>query len=102
MIVAFVQFPKGEATAEEMRERYRSTAPKYQKVPGLIRKYYLLSEEAQSGGGVYLFDSQEAAEKLYTAEWRQYVKELYGAEPEIRYFECPVVVDNPTETIVHA
>jgi hypothetical protein len=100
MIVAFVQFPKGEATADEMRERYQSTAPKYQKIVGLIRKYYLLSENGQMGGGVYLFESKEAAEKLYTAEWRQYVKELYGAEPAIQYFECPVVVDNPTEKIL--
>lgn len=87
---------------DQMRERYRSTAPKYQQVVGLIRKYYLLSEDGQKGGGVYLFESKEAAEKLYTAEWRRYVKELYGAEPVIQYFECPVVVDNNTAQILGA
>ena len=102
MIVAFVQFPTGKATAEEMRERYRSTAPKYRAVAGLVRKYYVLSENGQTGGGVYLFESKEAAEKLYTQEWRQYVEELYGAEPVVQYFECPVVVDNTIGKILTA
>lgn len=102
MIVALVQFPTGAASAEQMRERYRSTAPKYQKVAGLIRKYYVFSEDEKKGGGIYLFESKEAAEKLYTAEWREYVKELYGAEPVIQYLECPVVVDNETAQILSA
>ncbi|MBI4523270.1 MAG: YdhR family protein [Deltaproteobacteria bacterium] len=100
MVVAVVRFPTGGAAPEEMRRRYRSTAPKYQKVAGLIRKYYLLSEHGTHGGGAYLFESKDAAEKLYTAEWRKYIKDFYGAEPEIQYFECPVVVDNVTGKIL--
>ena|ERR1700731_5413153 len=36
----------------------------------------------------------EAAERVYTAEWRQMIAERYGAAPEIRFFVTPVVVDN--------
>lgn len=100
MVVAFVQFPTSGASPDEMKERYRSTAPKYQKVAGLIRKYYLLSEDGKHGGGVYLFESREAAEKLFTADWRGFVKQLYGADPAIRYFSSPVVVDNLTGEIL--
>lgn len=77
-----------------------STAPKYQQAPGLIRKYYLLSEDGGSAGGGYLWQSREDAEHFYTQEWKNFVKEKYGSEPTILYFHTPVVVDNLTTEII--
>ena len=94
MIVAIVRFPTEGASPEEMKKRYRSTAPKYRKVSGLALKYYVLSEDGKVGGGVYLFESKKAAENLYSKEWRNYIRDFYGSEPMIEYFDCPVVVDN--------
>ena len=82
------------------KEVFSSTAPNYQKAQGLIRKYYLLSEEGETAGGVYLWKSKENAERLYTQEWRSFIKEKYGAEPSIIYFHSPVVVDNLTREII--
>lgn len=79
---------------DQLVKAYEASVPKYQAVPGLIRKYYLLSEDGTTGGGVYLFESREAAEKLYDGAWRASIKERFGAEPEIQYFETPVIVDN--------
>jgi len=31
---------------------------------------------------------------MYTPEWRQYIVRTYGVEPQVQYFETPVVVDN--------
>jgi hypothetical protein len=46
------------------RGRYsRKSAPNYRGVPGLVRKYYLYGDD-QTGGGVYLWDSRDAAERL--------------------------------------
>jgi hypothetical protein len=50
--------------------------------------------------GVYLWRSREDAESLYTEEWKNFVKEKYGAEPTIVYFQTPVVVDNLTREII--
>jgi len=61
---------------------------------GLIRKYYLFDAESRTGGGCYLWESREAAERVYNAEWRKMITERYGTAPEISYFETPVVVDN--------
>jgi hypothetical protein len=94
MIVAFVQFPAGGASRNEIAALFRGSAPKYQKISGLIRKYYLIAEDGENTGGVYLWESREAAERLYTREWRDYIKDRYGAEPTVKYFDCPVVVDN--------
>jgi hypothetical protein len=101
MITAVVQFKlPAPVTREKARELYLATAPKYQTVEGLIRKYYLLSEDGATGGGVYLWRSKAHAEKLFTPEWRQFIKDRYGAEPQISFFESPVLVDNVTGEII--
>ena len=35
-----------------------------------------------------------AAERMYTSEWKAFVKGKYGSEPEIVYVDTPVMVDN--------
>jgi hypothetical protein len=95
MITALVQFKLPQPiTSEKAKEIFLSTAPKYRDVQGLIRKYYLLSEDGKTAGGVYLWKSIEDAEKLYTDEWRKFIADKYGAEPTLHYFATPVVVDN--------
>ncbi|WP_338760838.1 YdhR family protein [Massilia sp. METH4] len=79
---------------EEARRIFLSTAPTYQGVPGLFRKHYVLSEDGGTAGGVYLWNSRAEAEALYTDAWRAYVKEKYGTEASVTYFDSPVVVDN--------
>ena len=68
--------------------------------PGLIRKYFLLSEDSSTVGGVYLWKSQEKAEQLYSAEWRQAITDKYGTEPSVTYFASPVIVDNLAGSII--
>jgi hypothetical protein len=101
MITALVQFKLPQPiTREKAREIFLSTAPKYREVPGLIRKYYLLSEDGRTAGGVYLWKSREDAEPLYGEDWRKLIAEKYGAEPTVQYFFSPVIVDNLTGEII--
>ena len=95
MITAIVQFglPK-PVSLEEFERMFASTAPKYQNLPGLIRKYYLRSDDGRRAGGVYLWESKAAAEAVYTGEWKARVEQLYGSTPEISWFDTPVIVDN--------
>lgn len=101
MITALVQFklPK-PFTRAQARDIFLSTAPKYREIDGLIRKYYLLSADGGTGGGVYLWRSREDAERLYTVEWKKFIFEKYGSEPTVTYFETPVIVDNLTNEII--
>lgn len=101
MITAIATFrlPK-RLTVEEARAIFQSTAPRYQAQPGLVRKYYVLSEDGMTAGGVYLWKSREAAEALYTDDWRAFVTGKYGTAPQVAYWDCPVVVDNPTQRIL--
>lgn len=94
MIVAIVRFPvTGGLAADVARERFLASAPSYQHLPGLRRKYYLRTEDGEGAGGVYLWDSREDAERVYTDEWRQRMLTRFGATPEIEFLDCPVIVD---------
>lgn len=101
MITALVQFKlPQQITREKAQEIFLGSAAKYRGTPGLLRKYYVLSQDGGTAGGVYLWKSQNDAEALYTKEWERYVSDRYGAPPSVTYFESPVVVDNLTNEIV--
>ena len=97
--IATFQLPK-PITLNQAREIFLSTAPKYQGVAGLIRKYYLLSQDGTTVGGVYLWKSRAQAEALYTESWRTFVNEKYGTDPTVIYMDSPVVVDNLSNEII--
>jgi hypothetical protein len=101
MIAVSVTFRLPASVAlEDMKRISLGTAEKYRKVPGLIRKYYVRSEDGATAGGIYLWKSRAAAEALYTDDWRKTVQAAYGCAPSITYFDCPVVVDNLSGQIV--
>lgn len=101
MITALVQFKLPQPLSrDQAREIFSGTAPKYREIQGLIRKYYVLSKDGGTAGGVYLWHSQEDAERLYTDDWKKFIREKYGAEPSLTYFDSPVVVDNAVGEIL--
>ena len=94
MITAIVRFPLPKGmTLDDAKAVYEKSVPNYEGVPGLVRKYYLFGQD-QMGGGVYLWQSKEAAEKMYSAAWKKMITERYGTAPEISYYDTPVIVDN--------
>lgn len=101
MITALVQFRLPQpVTREKARQLFVGSAPKYREASGLIRKYYLLSEDGATAGGVYLWKSKKDAAALHTKEWEQVIRERYGALPTVIFFDSPVVVDNLTNEII--
>jgi hypothetical protein len=101
LITTLVQFPLAEAVSlEQARELFLSTAPKYTKVPGLLRKHYLVAEDGRSAGGAYLWKSRADAEKLFTEEWKEFIVGKYGSQPTIIWLNTPVVVDNGVGAII--
>lgn len=101
MITAFVQFSLPHpVTVDKAKEIFSNTAPRYREIRGLIRKYYLLSQDGKTAGGVYLWNSIEEAKQLYNDDWKKFILEKYNAEPSVQYFHSPVIVDNLTGEIL--
>lgn len=101
MITAIVEFKLPQAiTTQQAREIFLSTAPKYKGMPGLIRKYYFLAPNGDKAGGIYLWKSRADADRVYTEEWKAFVRVKYGSDPVVNYLETPVVVDNVSDEIM--
>lgn len=101
MITVIAEFKLREPiTNHAAQEIFLSTAPKYQGMPGLIRKYYFLTEDGIKAGGIYLWQSRDDADNLYTDEWKAFVRGKYGSDPILTYLETPVVVDNVLNKII--
>jgi hypothetical protein len=101
MIIALTSFKlRKPITREQARSIFLSTAPTYRGVQGLFKKHYLLSEDGATAGGVYLWNSREEAEALYTEAWRAFVREKYGTDPTVTYFDSPVLVDNVAQQVL--
>jgi hypothetical protein len=102
MITAVVRFPLPPGiTRDDAKGMYEKSAPNYRGVPGLIRKYYLYGAD-RTGGGVYLWDSREAAERFYSEAWRRMIAQRFGTQPEVLFYETSVIVENADETATTA
>ena len=98
-VITTFRLPK-PVTRDEARTIFLSTAPTYQSVPGLVRKVYVLSQDGSTAGGIYLWNSRADADAMYTESWKAFVREKYGTDPLLTYFDSPVVVDNLTNEIL--
>ena len=66
MFIAIVQIPVAKRSKEQAIAAAEKSGPTFLAAKGLIRKYYLNGDEG--GGGVYLWESREAAEAWYDAD----------------------------------
>jgi len=100
MITVIVRFPLPQGiTLNDARAMFEASAPKYQGYPGLIRKYFLFGTDGK-GGGVYLWESREAADQLYSEDWKKMIEGKFGSAPEILFYETPVVIDNISNEVI--
>ncbi len=95
MITAIVRFKLPPSVdLAKATEMYRASSVKYVDLPGLVRKYYLFDPKTGEAGGVYLWENRAAAEAVYNDAWKADLTKRYGMEPQVSYFESPVLVDN--------
>lgn len=100
MIIAVVQIPMKKRSAEDAIRSATSTAPTYQALApkGLLRKDYLNGDAG--GGGIYTWTSQKAAEAWFNDAWRRQMREKFGADPVVTYYDTYVTVDNVAGQLV--
>jgi Putative mono-oxygenase ydhR len=100
MITAIVQYrlpPSIDLAA--CAEHFRKIAPGFRAVPGLIRKQFIYAEDGWAGG-VYLWKTRADAEAFYSGPWLAGIRERYGMDPQIKYFETACVTDNSVEAVL--
>jgi Putative mono-oxygenase ydhR len=93
--VVTVKIPAG-LTREQYLAGTKAIAPKFQGVPGLVRKNFIYSGEAGQAGGVYTWASREAGERFHAVDgaWHQSLVDRFGVAPTVQWFDTDVIVDN--------
>ncbi|MCB2021062.1 MAG: YdhR family protein [Rhizobacter sp.] len=101
MITEYVLFdlPHG-ISREEVVAGMHEVAPRWQKEPNLIRKTFVFDEQAHQAGAFYLWADRASAEAAHDEAWRKRIRAAYRSEPQIRYFDTPLVVDNALGRLV--
>ena len=92
MFIAIVQIPIGKRSKEEAIKSGTASGPKFFGIKGLIRKYYLNGDAGS--GGVYLWESREAADAWYNDAWWRRMETNFGVRPTVTYYDSDVTVDN--------
>jgi hypothetical protein len=77
-----------------------ASVPRYQMMPGLLKKYFTIGEG--TFGGVYLFETRAAAQAAFSDAWKAQVVTTYGAPPSVTYFDVPLVLDNAAVPAAYA
>jgi len=92
-----IRFPlPASMSAEQARQRFRAVAGEFQNPPGLLRKYFLLTEDGGTSVGIYVWKTRERAVAFNEEILRERIRKVYGVEPEIEVLETVVEVDNVT------
>ena len=101
MNTSITRFPLPPGIPKEaVKKGFLEVAPKFKNPSGLLRKYFLISEDGKTGGGVYLWNSMEQARTFSEEVLRPMIRDKFHVEPSIEYYEAPVVVDNVTSQII--
>jgi len=94
MITAIVLYRLPPAIGyEECRAHFIAIASDFLGVPGFLRKHFIYSVEGGVAGGTYLWESLEAAQRFYNGPWLAGIRQRYGADPQIAYFETFAIAD---------
>ena len=66
-----------------------------------MRKHFLagIGEAADTGAGIYVWPSVEAARSAHDDAWREGVKKRTGGYPTIRYFDLFLLIDNEHDKV---
>ncbi len=100
MITVIVKFKlTDQITREEVIAKFEQSTAKWRDNPDLISKNYLFDFDSRIAGGVYVWKERIHAEIWLGAEFRKMIKDKYGDEPKLQFFETPIILDNIADSI---
>lgn len=92
-VVVLVAIPVPAAVPRPQLEGlFKAAVPEYQRLPGLLRKYFTIGDDGRAGG-IYLWSSRAAAEAWYNDAWKAGVLKRWGKPADISYFAVPAIAD---------
>jgi heme-degrading monooxygenase HmoA len=81
-------------TRQGLLDEFRAAIPLYQKVPGLLRKHFVVVGAGQAGqqfGGVYLWTDRASADNWFNSTWHNRVRTTSGTDARMEWFDTPIL-----------
>lgn len=92
-VAVIVSFPmRAGMTRKDVEALFAKYTPYYQSQEGLKQKYFTLDERTRRMGGIYLWADRATAERFYNDAWRKQVVTVFGAAPEVIWYDVPSVI----------
>ena len=76
---------------ERIAQGYAAAVPSFQKVPGLLRKYFITTDDGKFGG-IYIWKDEASANAWFTPAWRDRVLKEYGQPASLEWFDTPILL----------
>lgn len=76
-IMLIVRNLKSDLPMDELERRYKERMPEFQKIPGLLQKYYAVDESTGDFSGIYLWDSEESLQEYLKSDLRKTIPSAY-------------------------
>jgi hypothetical protein len=92
------RLPDG-VSRKDVIEKFRASVPDWQNRAKLMHKAFLFDEAARRVGGVYVWETIEAAKEAHGPAFQERIRTSFGATPEFKYFETPIVIDNQASLV---
>jgi heme-degrading monooxygenase HmoA len=90
VVIVAIPTPPG-ATDAVLKAEFDKAAPRYQQIPGLIRKYFTTGNG--KFGGVYYWSSKAAADAWFNDAWKARVAATYHAPADVTYYTVPLAIE---------
>jgi heme-degrading monooxygenase HmoA len=76
---------------ERIAAEFEAARPHYQRIPGLMQKFFVLGP-GNTFGGIYFWQDEAAARAWLSAEWAERARQRYGSAPRVEWFDTPLAV----------
>jgi hypothetical protein len=80
--------------AEFLRAAAAGSRARFEGLPGLCSKTYMLDPARREARNLYLWQNEEAAREFFTAEFLEHIANVYGATPKLEIIEVAEQVVN--------
>lgn len=85
-----VPIPQGVNKAR-LIEEFKAAIPTYRAVPGLLRKYFIITDDG-GFGGIYLWQDEASARAWFSPDWQARTSTRYGAPAALEWFDVPLLL----------
>ena len=76
---------------DRIAQGFAAAASTLQKLPGLLRKYFILTADGKFGG-IYLWKDEASAKAWFTPAWQERVLKEHGQPASVEWFDTPILL----------